>query len=79
MVFLAMPVVRTVERIEHPSTRQLTTRIRSSLLSRFILTIMLVREGIVNMQASVFVMFYACILSLENASIEMEVCKHGRT
>lgn len=36
-----MPVMRTVEGIDLPSTRQLTTRMRSSVLSRFIPAIML--------------------------------------
>jgi hypothetical protein len=40
-VFLATPVIRTVARIELPSTRAEATRQRVSVSSRFILTIIL--------------------------------------
>ncbi len=40
-VFLAAPVMRTVARMELPSTRQPTMRARCSVLNLFILTIML--------------------------------------
>ena len=48
MVFLLTPVMRTVERIEHPSTRAETTATCLAVLSLFILTIMLDRVGNVN-------------------------------
>ena len=38
-MFLATPVSRTVERIELPSTRHLTTAVRRAGVSLFILTI----------------------------------------
>src|SRR6266540_1564704 len=47
-VFFATPVMRTVERIELPSTRAAITRTRFSVLSLFILTIILERLCIVN-------------------------------
>src|ERR1051325_2424996 len=46
IVFLAAPVIRTVARIELPSTRHPMIRARSSVLSLFIVTIMLDRSGI---------------------------------
>lgn len=39
-MFLAAPVIRTVPRIEFPSTKQPTMAARFSVLSRFMLTIM---------------------------------------
>ncbi len=45
-MFLATPVIRTVARIDMPSVRHPTMRVRCSVLSRFtILTIMLDRLG----------------------------------
>jgi len=41
MVFFATPVMRTVARMLLPSTNAATTRIRSAVLSLFILTTML--------------------------------------
>ena len=40
-MFLAAPVIRTVARIEFPSTKHPMIRARSSVVSLFILTIML--------------------------------------
>jgi hypothetical protein len=51
IVFLLTPVMRTVERIEQPSTRALTTATRLAVLSLFIVTIMHERSGNVNMLA----------------------------
>jgi hypothetical protein len=45
-----MPVMRTVARIEQPSTKHFTTAIRSSFVNRFILTIMRERLGIVKIR-----------------------------
>ena len=44
-MFLATPVIRTVARIELPSTRQRTTAVLLAVESVFILTIMLDRIG----------------------------------
>ena len=46
-VFFAAPVMRTVPRIDTPSTRQPMICARLSVLNRFILTIMLERTGII--------------------------------
>ena len=48
IVFFATPVMRTVERMEQPSTKAEMTRTRSEVLKRFILTIMLERSCNVN-------------------------------
>ena len=45
-VFRATPVIQEVERMLFPSTRAETTRIRSSVLSLFILSIMLEQEKV---------------------------------
>ncbi len=46
-MFLATPVIRTVARMELPSTRQRTTAVLLAVESVFILTILLERIGIV--------------------------------
>lgn len=45
-MFLATPVMRTVERIEQPSTRQEMTRTRFSLDSLYILLLCLIAQAL---------------------------------
>lgn len=59
-VFLAMPVIRTVARIELPSTRAAITRTRSSLVSLFTLTIMLEWSSIIKKIIDYFLPFLLC-------------------
>ena len=53
-MFLATPVMRTVDRIKHPSTRAAMTRTRLSLVSRFILANMLERSRQVKENLHIF-------------------------
>src|SRR4051812_5837533 len=54
IVFFATPVMRTMLRIEHPSTRAEMTWQRLAVGSLFILTIMLEQSCIVNVKAAIF-------------------------